>query len=158
LIRRAVPHLETLHRHGLIVAMGVLWREQVCYLYHATPGMTQAEALGRVGLFPATRSGIGMALLARSPDLRRFSRELQHDLKIIRGQGYAFVRTGDRTSAQRVHSLGVALPGESATAIALSGRINKSQVPPLVEDLHRVADLIAAPHPQENARAEPVSH
>lgn len=67
LLRRALPHLESLHRHGCIVALGVLWRDQVSYLYHAAPGMPAAEALGRVSVFPATRSGIGMALLADRP-------------------------------------------------------------------------------------------
>lgn len=156
LIRRAIPHLEALHRHGLVVAMGVLWREQVSYLYHAQPGMNAGEALGRAGLFPATRSGIGVALLARSADLRRFSRELQGELKLVREQGYAYVRTGDRTAPEReaVYSLGVALPGPSATAIALSGHIASKQIESLVASLRGAADAIVASGQQPHATAD----
>lgn len=147
LIRKAIPHLESLHGHGLLVAMGVLWRDQVCYLYHATPGMPAGEALGRVGLFPATRSGIGMALLARSPDLRRFARELQTDLRAVRERGYAYVQTDDHAVKRPTHSLGVALPGDAPTAIAVSGDVPRSRIDLLVTELRRVADAIVSPEP-----------
>ena len=65
LLRRAMPVLEGLHALGCTVAMGVLWRDRVCYLYHGGPDTPAAEALGRVGLFPAAASGIGCALLAQ---------------------------------------------------------------------------------------------
>lgn len=147
LIRRAIPHLESLHRHGFIVAMGVLWREQVSYLYHASSGMPAGEALGRAGLFPASRSGIGLALLARSPDGREFPPPLQAELERVRERGYAYIRTDDAAaqSGDGLYSLGVALPGPSATAIALSGRITPDQVPALVASLNEAAARIASP-------------
>lgn len=64
LIRSAIPVLERLRRFNHTVAMGVLWRENVTYLFHAPPGIASAEAVGRLGLYPATRGGIGLALLA----------------------------------------------------------------------------------------------
>lgn len=64
LIRRALPHLESLMSHGMIVALGVLWRDHVCYLYHGEPGMKPGEALGRISLKPATATGLGTMLLA----------------------------------------------------------------------------------------------
>lgn len=67
LLRSAIPSLEKLGRFNLTVAMGVLWYDTVSFVYHAGPGMTSAEAIGRVGLMPATCSGIGLALLARTP-------------------------------------------------------------------------------------------
>ena len=39
LLRRAIDPLEDLHRFGLTVALGVLWRDHVAYLYHAEAGM-----------------------------------------------------------------------------------------------------------------------
>ena len=133
LLRRAVPHLERLHRHGLTVALGVLWREHVSYLYHAQPGMAAADAIGRAGLYPAVESGIGMALLAAHGDLRQHPTR-RGQLQRIRRDGYAFVATQHRGH----HSLGVALPDASGAGIALAGRISATRVPALV------ADLIAA--------------
>ncbi len=139
LLRRALPHLEALHRHGLIVALGVLWRDQVSYLYHAAPGMAAGEALGRAGLFPATRSGIGMTLLARDADLRRFARDLQPRLRQVREQGYACVVTSDD---RQTRSLGVALDDDSGAAIALSGHIIERRIPVLVAALRDTAAAV----------------
>ncbi|NUQ01597.1 MAG: helix-turn-helix domain-containing protein, partial [Armatimonadetes bacterium] len=70
LLRRALGPLEGLQTTGHAVALGVLWRDSVSYLYHREPGMNAAEALGRVGLFPADQSSIGLVLLAAQPDER----------------------------------------------------------------------------------------
>ena len=64
LLRAAEPSLRDLTRFGSIVALGVLWRSQVAYLFHWRPGITYSEAIGRVGVFEATHSSIGIALLA----------------------------------------------------------------------------------------------
>lgn len=143
LLRRAVPHLEALHVHGHVVALGVLWRDRVSYLYHANPGTPAGEALGRVGLFPASRSGIGLALMARSADLRRVSAPLREPLKAVRQTGYAYVRAAGTGPA--TYSLGVALPGDSQAAIALSGGISRRDIPSLVASLQAAAAVIAEP-------------
>lgn len=144
MIRRAVPHLEKLHRHGLIVAMGVLWRDKVSYLYHAEPGMSASQALGRVSLFPANRSAIGLALLAERQDLRKCDRPLQAQIRQIRQQGFGQVhpeqKQGKKTG--NITSLGVALPKNSTVAIALSGNIKQKQIPALVEILKKTAEQI----------------
>jgi DNA-binding IclR family transcriptional regulator len=142
LLRRAMPHLETLHTHGLIVALGVLWRDQVSYLYHAEPGMNAGVALGRAGLFPAARSGIGVALLARQAGTHPHDPGLAALVDHARREGYAFVPVGS-TNGQPVHSLGVAIPGPGATAIALSGRIVPGRIPGLVASLKAVVATIA---------------
>lgn len=141
LLRRAAPHLQSLQSHGLVVAMGVLWRESVCYLYHASPGMDAAEALGRVGLYPAIDSGIGVALLAKRADLRRYNAEHRELLKLTREQGYACVT---RSADTHRHSLGVALPDDSGTAIAFSGNILPKRIDSLVAILQQTAADIAA--------------
>ncbi|HEY7118600.1 MAG TPA: IclR family transcriptional regulator C-terminal domain-containing protein [Tepidisphaeraceae bacterium] len=104
LIRRALPLLEGLQRHGHVVALGVLWRDQVCYLYHWEPGETSASALGRLNLYPASQSSIGRMLLAWQDE--QVVRELYQDreiplypagiedlladLRLARVQGYAY--------------------------------------------------------------------
>jgi DNA-binding IclR family transcriptional regulator len=90
------------------VALGVLWRDQVSYLYHAAPGTPPDQALGRAGLFEASRSSIGRVLLAQLDEesltgtygdrpipgftggLRAFGR----DLAAVRRQGFAKVALG----------------------------------------------------------------
>jgi DNA-binding IclR family transcriptional regulator len=67
LIRYALPVLESLHDTGYLVAMGVLWRDKVSYLYHAAPGTPSIEAVGTRGFFPAMESGIGRLLTAYEP-------------------------------------------------------------------------------------------
>ncbi len=141
LLQRAVPHLEKLHRLDLIVALGVLWRDQVCYLYHAAPGMKPSQALGRVGLFPATRSGIGMALLAEQKDLHRFPVAVRSELRQTRARGYALV---EPQPGRRERSLGVVIPGGTQAAIALSGVIADQRVEPLVAELRQAAAGIGA--------------
>jgi DNA-binding IclR family transcriptional regulator len=67
LLARAQPPLDELERTARRgVALGVLWRDQVCYLYHhAGPGHPWPGAAGR-DLFPAVRSSVGMMLLAHA--------------------------------------------------------------------------------------------
>jgi DNA-binding IclR family transcriptional regulator len=155
LVRRALPHLEALHRHRLVVALGVLWRDQVSYLYHAEPDMDPAFALGRVGLFPATRSGIGLALLAArtDPEVRRLFRgrsvpgydrlaDLLDQLHRVRRQGYALVNVGPGR-----RSLGLALGQQPAFALALSGRIPANRLASLVGDLRQAAAAIEPSSP-----------
>lgn len=68
LIKNAMKHLEELTKLDVVVAMGVLWRDKVAYTYHWTPGISAAEGIGRMGLFPATQSSIGMQLLSEKSD------------------------------------------------------------------------------------------
>jgi len=68
LMGRASGPLGRLHRHGFVVAMGVLWQKHVSYLYHAGPELAPGEGIGRTALFPASRSSIGRILLAQQDD------------------------------------------------------------------------------------------
>jgi DNA-binding IclR family transcriptional regulator len=154
LLRAALPALEALGRHQLIVALGVLWRDQVAYLYHALPGMRVSEALGRVGLYPATRSGIGMPLLASLPDAEvsalyrsvdaipgygRDRARLREDLRAVRRQGYAYVLQDE---ARGIWSLGLAVGAPPFAALAFSGRIDATRIPGLVTALREAAETI----------------
>ncbi|MFY1620218.1 IclR family transcriptional regulator [Micromonospora sp. WMMD736] len=147
LIRRALGPLGELHVHGHTVAMGVLWRDQMSYLYHADPGMDTSTALGRIGLFPVARSGLGMALLASQDDenVREMwatsanetpVEQVLADLAEIREAGFA-LRTGktERTVAVTVGSAPYA-------AIGMSGRFPDAHIPELVSALRHAAEKI----------------
>lgn len=135
LVRKSIPILEELDRFEMVVALGVLWRDQVAYLYHKSPGIPSSEALGRAGLFPATRSSIGLVLLAHRPEseleayygsrdasIPGFSsyRELMRVLCTVRAAETATVPVPTGTSrAAAIHA-----PNQPPyAAVAVSGRM-----------------------------------
>ena len=153
LIRRSLPALESLHALGAIVALGVLWRDRVAYLYHALPGMPQAEALGRAKLFPATRSSIGLALLAqkpwtnvkqqyagRKPEGFDSFAELKDALGDVRRNGFASVLTDDARTSLAVP---LAEPGlEPYAAVAVSGHFSPGQTRTAIAALQQAKQTI----------------
>jgi DNA-binding IclR family transcriptional regulator len=156
LIRRALPALNQLRRFGLTVALGVLWRDNVSYLFHAPQGTEVSEALGRIGLYPATRGGIGMVLLAELPDdevthlysnvadIPRFPQGLQPllaELKEIRANGYARVLVDPEHS---YHTIAVTVGDPVHSAIGVSGWIPKANTKTIVNALRAAASQIDA--------------
>ncbi len=147
LLRRAAPELERLRRHGLVVALGVLWRDQVAYLYHASPDTPAGGAIGRVGLFPANQSGLGVALLAgwKNPQIATLypdaaeRRTLMSAVRAARQRGYALVRRDDSAT------IGVRLAGATDAAIGLAGALPARRVAGLAEALAEAAARITAP-------------
>ena len=151
LVRKALPHLEALQKYGLIVAHGVLWKDQVSYFYHAEPGMPVEQALGRIGLHPATSSSIGMVLLSRNTDkeIRQLYKGkdipeypdgiegLLEDICEIRKNGFARIVTG-----QYSVSMAVTVGNPPHSAIALSGKISSSEVQKFHKILKETADKI----------------
>ncbi|WP_243042872.1 IclR family transcriptional regulator [Dyella sedimenti] len=146
LIRRALPVLEHLRRFGHTVAMGVLWNDSVSYLFHAPPGIEAARGLGRIGLLPATTSGIGIVLLSKlhDEDVRELyaNREipmfpegvesLLATLALTREQGYARVHVADERDH---HIVAVPVGNPVYAGIAMSGWIPESATAELVEAL-----------------------
>ena len=146
LIRNALPALEQLRRFGHLVAMGVLWRDSVSYLYHAPPNTISSEALGRIGLYPATKGGIGLCLLAELPDkeVRSIYEDkdiagfpqgidgLLETLATIRSTGYAYWLVRKELGH---HTIALALGSPAHSAIAFSGKIGKRSVPELIDAL-----------------------
>lgn len=157
LLRRALPVLEDLRKFGHTVALGVLWEDSVSYLFHAPPGIEAYRGLGRIGLLPATTSGIGMILLAQldEDDVRQIyaSREIPQfpagisalldRLQTIRSQGFARVHVAD----DRDHHI-VAVPvGEPVHAgMAVSGWIPQPATGDLVEALRTAARQMEDEH------------
>jgi DNA-binding IclR family transcriptional regulator len=151
-VRRSIAPLESLRDLGLTVAMGVLWRRQVCYLYFAGPTTSPTDALGGRGLFAAERSAIGMPLLAALPDVDVRSLYADADagaldavlagLRGVHEQGYAHLPADAGRDAAAV---GVAVGAPPYAAIALAGAFNPANVPKLVQRLHAAATAIASP-------------
>lgn len=153
LIRRALPELEQLRRFGHTVAMGVLWGDSVSYLFHAPPGIEASRGLGRIGLLPATTSGIGVALLAELSDSE--VRDLYGDaaipmfpggvdqlletLRSVRALGYARVHVADERDH---HIVAVAMGDPVHAGIAMSGWIPETATQPLVDALSNAAKSI----------------
>jgi DNA-binding IclR family transcriptional regulator len=162
LIRRALDPLKALHRHRLIVALGMLWQEHVCYLYHALPGMTPGEALGRLGLYPASRSSIGMVLMARLPEdqVREIYdgrpipgypgglRNLLADLRTIRWKGHSWL-VHSRSPRRVTMAVPVGEPPDSA--VALSGAIPTARRAEFTALLRTAADRIVRQKDPANA-------
>jgi len=66
LLQAALPVIRDLHAEGFGAALGVLWRDQVCYLYHGKPNQPLERGLAGHQLFPAAWSSIGTILRAQS--------------------------------------------------------------------------------------------
>lgn len=153
LLRRALPTLEGLRRFGHTVAMGVLWNDSVSYLFHAPPGIEASRGLGRIGLLPATTSGIGIVLLAEleesevralyaERDIPMFSDgidALLDKLGEVRAAGFARVHVAD----DRDHHIVAVSTGDPVHAgIAMSGWIPESATQPLIEALCQAAEEV----------------
>lgn len=160
LLQHALPSLTRLKRFNHIVALGVLWRDRVCYLYHAGPSTPPGGEIGHVGAYPVYYSGIGCALLAREsrselsdrlgdtiqPDqIRLLTKRLPHYQRL----GYARVeQPGGKIG------LGFPLAPHTQAAIGISGTFNPIQEEKLVRALRTAADQI---NQRELAPATPPS-
>lgn len=166
LLRRALPALEELRHFGHTVAMGVRWRDNVSYLFHAPPNMPATDALGRIGLYPATRGGIGMALLAAldddeiieiygNADIPGYADidALLQALGEIRRQGYARLRVKDE---REQHTVAITVGQTAYAAIGLSGWIPEAAMPTLLDALHAAAAEIQAKGLERGDDIEPV--
>lgn len=156
LLSRAAATLQRLQEHGLIVALGVLWRDQTCYLYYAPPGSPVEQNLGHSQLFPAQSSGIGMAILAHRPESEIYAlyppaseqhtavsqgvpaAQLFETLARIRYQGYALTPV----PGSKNRTLAVPLGTPPYAAIGLSGVISEGDVPALLPALKAAAQEI----------------
>lgn len=150
LLRRGLPHLRALQGEAPIVALGVLWRDEMCYLYHGSGRAEDDQAIGRMTHFPAWRSGLGVALLASQEELDRHMRDalgpedlaaLNARLEETRSRGYALVPQRDPGNV----SLAVTVGAPAYAAVGLSGRIfSAEELPALVDRLRAAGAAIDA--------------
>ena len=83
LFSRALPRLERDAPRDIVVALGVLWEDQVIYIWHSVPGSQTTQALAGFHMLPAWQSVIGMSLLASETDealMPRFTPEQWQNL------------------------------------------------------------------------------
>lgn len=153
-VQNAMPALEELRRFELTIAMGVLWNHDVSYLFHAPPGMETAQALGRIGLLPASENGIGVALLAEFDDAHVIElyegedvpgypggvNDLLAVLGETRAQGYARIRVGEN---QDRHTIAIGVSDPAFAAIGMSGWIPEEATSEIVAALRAAAVNIA---------------
>ena len=151
MVQHALPILEELRRFNHVVAFGVLWKNNVSYLYHAPPGIQHLEALGRIGVYPATKGGIGLALLAQKedntvreiyegndiPNFPNGIESLLQTLNKIRENSYARVEVKPEQHTIAVHV------GEPAyAAVGVSGWIPAEATASILEVLNKAASRI----------------
>lgn len=146
LLQNALPYLEKLQQHQMTVALGVLWNDQVSYLYHWQPEMTSLEAIGRM-VYPALDSSIGRMLLAYCEDEQvrqmlhahdpRQVNSLMQTLEGIRVNGHALVERTDEKS------LAVSVGRASQVGLALSGKMTDADLPQYLDILSKTAEQIA---------------
>ncbi len=70
LFAQALPQLEAHAPRDIVVALGVLWEDQVIYIWHSEPGerTSTSQALAGFRMLPAWQSVIGVSLLAAESD------------------------------------------------------------------------------------------
>lgn len=152
LINHAIAPLETLKKYGYTIALGMLWRDHVSYLYHALPGMSSTEAIGRLGLYPASSGGVGLSLLATLSDEKIIETYKYSDsipghpdgidslltlVEKTRQQGYSIVKTNEKD-----HTLSITVGEPAFCAIGISGWLPESVVSELLPALQAVAEKI----------------
>lgn len=142
LFSQALPLLERYAPKDIVVAMGVLWEDQVIYIYHSKPGSQVSHALAGFHMLPAWQSVIGMSLLAAESD-----DELQK-----RFTGEQWQQLGPHVALQRQHGHIVwhhddgevsmaKLLGAHSAALAFAGmwNIEDAEVDIRLQALHELA-------------------
>lgn len=141
LFSQALPLLERYAPKDIVVAMGVLWEDQVIYIYHSEPGNQVSQALAGFHMLPAWQSVIGMSLLAAESDedlQKRFTPEqwqlLGPHIAQQRAQGHVVWHhdDGEVSMAQPL--------GAHSAALAFAGmwQIGKAAVNTRLTALHQL--------------------
>lgn len=144
----ALPGLEKLRRTTRkTVALGVLWERSVSYLYHGRGRDSWQKAIGGHELWPASNSGLGIAILAQLDNAQVREKYAGHQvaglgdirsllaiLKQTRAQGYAFVHT-----IRSEWTLAVALENNPYLAVGITGQLKESHVKDLLPKIQAVA-------------------
>jgi len=151
LLSSALPHLKSLSRDAedCSIALGVLWKSYVCYLFFRSPGDPVEQCIASRDPFPAEHSSIGRVLLAQKSDKdvkalfrKRYNNKLSPEelRKLI--AGLRQVRS-DRYALVNGRTLGVAASDPPSAGLALAGDLSKKHIPTLVRTLQKYAERIA---------------
>ncbi|HEX3133404.1 MAG TPA: helix-turn-helix domain-containing protein [Planctomycetota bacterium] len=148
LLQAALPIIRELHAEGFGAALGVLWRDQVCYLYHGKPNQPLERGLAGHQLFPAAWSSIGTILRAQTDPELVAHKEL----------GWAWVvppKNPDLPNAPVGGSMAapVGSPIVAALAIIPSDKSNPAQFAPRLLAAAAAITAAAIPAPRSAATA-----
>ena len=121
LLSKALPQLQELSKLNKVVALGVLWKDQVCYLYHNNNPSDFNAGLSRVKLYPALKSSIGVALLADLDDVQlkltlgeRYTEKVKKMLEKASAKGFAALKHSDHISL----AMPIGKPAYAALAVS----------------------------------------
>ena len=152
LLRRAFQYLEELVNEVTTVALGVLWKDQICYLFHESGKKSMGEGIGLHYLFPAKDSSVGVALLAELSDQKIESIyhgdppfDLLEKVAETRRRGYGLMyHTKKNLPSSKVdhYSMAVCIGHPAYAGLAVSGMRNKEELPKLLDHLRQYAALI----------------
>lgn len=150
LFHNSVLHLKDLIQFGHIIALGVLWRDKLSYLFHHFPDTPFLDGVGKNLLFPATQSSLGMILLSQKntqeikslyaeketiPGYESMDSLLDHICE-IRKCGYAVLKNKDSTT------IAVKIGKPAYAAIGISGIIDANDTEKYVNILFENGRLI----------------
>ena len=153
LLAAALPHLRPLLDNYLALALGVLWRKNVCYLIHCHPGRPLEEGIGTLAPYPAVKSSIGTVLLAGMSDRairatlcappdpvsQSECRCIFRQIAGVRRDGFSLIRHFDTEA-----TLAVPVGSPAMAGLAFAGNISQAMVPGLREKLGHAAKKITA--------------
>jgi DNA-binding IclR family transcriptional regulator len=146
-LKQALPLIKAIDHPGLTVAIGVLWRGHVTYLYHGSVDEGLEHGIGRIGLVPCFNSSIGRLLLAYEADseIERLhssaesgmtKQQLLAAIRKIRKQGYAVV------GKEPTVGLAVPIGMPPAMGIALAGIPANHDLDEYVRELNDISNRI----------------
>lgn len=146
LLQHALPHIERMQRKwDMSAALGVIWRDQVTFLYHSGGHREVADSIAGAKPWPVAQSALGRAVLARRSD---------EEIRAMLGDSLASDEWDDLMVAmKRIRRVGYVLHegkgiamaiGTPATAgIRFMGGYDASRSDELVADVRAVVEDIA---------------
>ncbi len=145
LLRHALPHIRRMKRKWDVDArLGVLWRDQVSYLYHSVGRPNVGDAIAGGALWPAARSTVGRVLLAQKTDeeIRAILGNKVDEQELGRVLG-AVARVRDHGFLRGAESVTLPIGAPAVAALAFKGEADRMDNPKLVEEAGSAVDSIA---------------
>ncbi len=137
LLPASLPLMDDFLRDGFAVSVGVLWKDQICFLVHARPQQKLISGIGTYDLKPAVESSAGIAILA-TRSKRMWPKKTRNSIALAKKHGYGELRFPNGEI-----SLGMAVGHPAVAGLAISCRF-KSDNKRLdaVERLRTVAETV----------------
>jgi DNA-binding IclR family transcriptional regulator len=146
LLQHALPHIQRMQeKWGMSAALGVLWRDQVSFLYHSGGHREVAESIAGAKPWPVAKSALGRVLLAQKTDdeIRATVgdtlppaewRDLAVAMKRIRRAGYVL---------HEGKGISMAIGTPATAGLRFMGGYDASRSDELVDDVRAVVEDIA---------------